>query len=136
MRDRRSLVALRQGLDQLSAPEQLERTVALRIVPELALFHVRGGHSAAAIKANPKHAAVLKTLSDTDVAAVVTHVKGLAAGKSTGRAGGVADSHRRRGPAGRGADAHNGRDTDSGRRQLLTPIAWSVEFQQPIRAGT
>lgn len=35
----------------------------------------------AAIKANPKHAAVLKTLSDGDVAAVATYVKGLAAGK-------------------------------------------------------
>ena len=35
----------------------------------------------AAIKANPKHAAVLKTLSDDDVAAVATYVKGLAAGK-------------------------------------------------------
>src|SRR5215467_4085605 len=30
----------------------------------------------AAIKANPKHAAVLKTLSDDDTAAVATHVKG------------------------------------------------------------
>jgi len=35
----------------------------------------------AAIKANPKHASVLKTLSDADVAAVATYVKGLAAGK-------------------------------------------------------
>ena len=36
---------------------------------------------AAAIKANAKHAAVLKKLSDADVAAVATYVKGLAAGK-------------------------------------------------------
>jgi cytochrome c oxidase cbb3-type subunit III len=36
---------------------------------------------AAAIKANPKHGAVLKKLSDADVAAVATYVKGLAAGK-------------------------------------------------------
>ena len=35
----------------------------------------------AAIKANPKHGAVLKKLSDADVAAVATYVKGLAAGK-------------------------------------------------------
>jgi mono/diheme cytochrome c family protein len=35
----------------------------------------------AAIKANAKHAAVLKKLSDSDVAAVATYVKGLAAGK-------------------------------------------------------
>jgi mono/diheme cytochrome c family protein len=36
---------------------------------------------AAAIKANAKHAAVLKKLSDADVAAVATYVKGLAAAK-------------------------------------------------------
>jgi len=36
---------------------------------------------AAAIKANPKHGAMLKKLSDADVAAVATYVKGLAAGK-------------------------------------------------------
>ena len=36
---------------------------------------------AAAIKANAKHAAVLKKLSDDDVAAVATYVKGLAAAK-------------------------------------------------------
>ena len=35
----------------------------------------------AAIKANPKHAAMLKTLSDDDLAAVATYAKGLAAGK-------------------------------------------------------
>jgi mono/diheme cytochrome c family protein len=35
----------------------------------------------AAIKANPKHSAVLKKLTDDDVAAVATYVKGLAAGK-------------------------------------------------------
>ena len=35
----------------------------------------------AAIKANPKHAAMLKTLSDADLAAVATYAKGLAAGK-------------------------------------------------------
>jgi len=35
----------------------------------------------AAIKANPKHAAVLKTLADADLAALATYVKGLAAGK-------------------------------------------------------
>ena len=35
----------------------------------------------AAIKANAKHAAALKKLSDDDVAAVATYVKGLAAGK-------------------------------------------------------
>jgi mono/diheme cytochrome c family protein len=36
---------------------------------------------AAAIKANPKHAGVVKKLSDDDVAAVATYVKGLAAVK-------------------------------------------------------
>jgi len=35
----------------------------------------------AAIKANAKHAAVLKKLSDADVAAVAGYVKGLAAAK-------------------------------------------------------
>jgi len=35
----------------------------------------------AAIKGNAKHAAVLKKLSDDDVAAVATYVKGLAAAK-------------------------------------------------------
>ena len=35
----------------------------------------------AAIKANPKHASMLKKLSDDDLAAVATYVKGLAAGK-------------------------------------------------------
>jgi mono/diheme cytochrome c family protein len=35
----------------------------------------------AAIKANPKHAAMLKTLTDDDLAAVATYAKGLAAGK-------------------------------------------------------
>ena len=37
MRDHRSLVALRQRLDHLSAPEQLACTIEPRIVPELAL---------------------------------------------------------------------------------------------------
>jgi len=36
---------------------------------------------AAAIKANAKHGAVLKKLSDDDVAAVAAYVKGLAAAK-------------------------------------------------------
>jgi mono/diheme cytochrome c family protein len=36
---------------------------------------------AAAIKANPKHAAVLKQLTDSDVAALANYAKGLAAGK-------------------------------------------------------
>ena len=35
----------------------------------------------AAIKANAKHAAALKKMSDDDVAAVATYVKGLAAAK-------------------------------------------------------
>jgi mono/diheme cytochrome c family protein len=35
----------------------------------------------AAIKANPKHTAVLKTVTDDDVAALATYVKGLAAAK-------------------------------------------------------
>ena len=35
----------------------------------------------AKIRSNPKHAAVLKKLSDADVAAVATYAKGLAAGK-------------------------------------------------------
>jgi mono/diheme cytochrome c family protein len=35
----------------------------------------------AAIKANPKHASMLKTLSDDDLAAVVAHVEGLAGKK-------------------------------------------------------
>lgn len=35
----------------------------------------------AAIKANPKHAAVLKTVTDDDLAALAGYVKGLAAAK-------------------------------------------------------
>jgi mono/diheme cytochrome c family protein len=35
----------------------------------------------AAIKANTKHAAALKKMSDADIAAVASHVKGLAAAK-------------------------------------------------------
>ncbi len=35
----------------------------------------------AAIKANEKHAAVLKKLKDDDIAAVATYVKGVAGGK-------------------------------------------------------
>jgi mono/diheme cytochrome c family protein len=36
---------------------------------------------AGAIKANPKHAGIIKKLTDDDVAAVATFVKGLAAAK-------------------------------------------------------
>ena len=35
----------------------------------------------AAIKGNPKHGAALKKLSDADIAAVASYVKGLAAAK-------------------------------------------------------
>jgi len=47
-------------------------------VNEIAVFP---GSGVAAIKANPKHGAVLKKLSDDDVAALATYAKGLAAGK-------------------------------------------------------
>jgi mono/diheme cytochrome c family protein len=54
-------------------------------VPALAGDAKVAGMSAAditaAIKANPKHATMLKTLTDDDLAAVATYAKGLAAGK-------------------------------------------------------
>ena len=57
---------------------------ALKVPPLAGDAKVAGMSDAdvtAAIKANPKHGAMLKKLSDDDIAAVATYVKGLAAAK-------------------------------------------------------